>query len=583
MASPQPPPSRAQQPQQRPPLSRRTLLAGAGAAATAVALVACDEPSGIRTVERGAGLTASLSPYGLASGDADIWQVTYDLDEDAEPPETYSAEAQAARHAALEATRGEREWSASEPLLVLDPYGTTRTGLYVHFADSAPGTLEFAVAAEATAEYRRTAANHAEGGGFTGLLVGLIPGARNRLTLTWSPEGGESLTRDVHIQPPGPTGDYPTQLSVEVPDPASLSDGLFAVTGLSDRGNTTRLFDNAGVSRGELLSTDHPTHNIRVEDGRLVVTTGARQVSVIDPLGHAEPIIDTGDQIIHHDLEVLGEHVYALTSKQDHERVEDRIIRIDLSSGEVVEVVDLQTVFPAYEELAHPREGGFAGGTDVTGKDWIHLNSIQIVEGIMYLSARETSTVIALDDALEPDSEPTVRWMIGVEGIWEGTGYEDLFLAPEGSPTGNAGQHTVARLDDETLPEGQYYIEMYNNNHWYMGTRDEEIWADAGPENAYPGDFDGVSHILRYLVDENARTFREDLRVDVAYSSVVSNVQRIGGDSLEHPMVVNSGKANVFTEHDADGEVLGTFRYDSSNMGYRVYKDPFEGFWFAGE
>ena len=83
-------------------------------------------------------------------------------------------------------------------------------------------------------------------------------------------------------------------------------------------------------------------------------------------------------------------------------------------------------------------------------------------------------------------------------------------------------------------------------------------------------------------MDENAGTFREDLRVDVAYSSVVSNVQRIGGDSLENPMVVNSGKANVFTEHAPDGQLLGTFRYDSSNMAYRVYKDAFEGFWFVG-
>src|SRR5690625_6847163 len=87
----------------------------------------------------------------------------------------------------------------------------------------------------------------------------------------------------------------------------------------------------------------------------------------------------------------------------------------------------------------------------------------------MYLSARETSTVIALDGALEPDTdaEPSVRWMIGVEGIWEGTGYEDLFLAPEGSPTGNAGQHSVARLDDDSLPERseEHTSELQSRGH----------------------------------------------------------------------------------------------------------------------
>lgn len=564
-------------------LSRRTLLTGAGAAATALALSACDgDPSGVQVPEAGA-VSAALSEYGGASGDAPVWQMAYDLEEDQDAPATYSATAQAARHAALEAKRTEQEWTATAPLLVLDPYGTTRTGLYVHFTDAAAGTLEFTVTADATAEYRRTAANHAgDDGGFTGLLVGLIPGARNRLRMTWSPQRGDRVAREVHIQPPGSTGTYPTQLATEVPAPAALSAGLFGISGVTGPGNTTYLFDNAGVGRGELLSTDHPTHNLRVESGRLVVTTGSRQISVIDPFGHAAPIIDTGDQIIHHDLEVVGDMVFALTSKEGNERVEDRIIRVDLASGDVAEVVDLQKVFPAYEELAHPREAGIAGGTDATGKDWIHLNSVHVVDGIMYVSARETSTVIALDDALEPGSEPSVRWMIGVRGIWEGTGYEDLFLAPEGSPIGNAGQHTVTRLDDDSLPPGQYYLEMFNNNHWYLGTRDEEVWQDVGPDTAHPGELEGVSHVLRYLVDEEAGTFSEDQRIDVAYSSVVSNVQRIGGDSLRNPMVVNSGKAKVFTEHAADGHLLGTFRYDSSNMAYRVYKDAFAGFWFAG-
>src|SRR5699024_4976494 len=231
------------------------------------------------------------------------------------------------------------------------------------------GALEFTITADATAEYHRTAANHtADGTGFTGLLVGLIPGARNRLALTWTPTGGDPVTREIHIQPPGASSGYQTQLSIDVPEPDALSEGLFAITGVSSAGNTTFLFDNEGVGRGQ------------------------RQVSVIDPFGHADPIIDTGDQVIHHDLEVLGDLVYALTSEVGDDRVEDRIIRIDLSSGDVDEVVDLQTVFPAYEELAHAREDGFAGGTDATGKDWIHINSLQIVDEIMYLSARETST-----------------------------------------------------------------------------------------------------------------------------------------------------------------------------------------------
>src|SRR5699024_5376386 len=182
-------------------------------------------------------------------------------------------------------------------------YGMTGIGLCVRFADASAGVLEVNVAADVAGGYDGTAANDtADGTGFTGLLVGLIPGARNRLALTWTPTGGDPVTCEILIQPPGASSGYQTQLSIDVPEPDALSEGLFAITGVSSAGNTTFLFDNEGVGRGQLLSTDHPTHNLRVEEGRLVVATGSRQVSVIDPFGHADPIIDTGDQVIHHDL-----------------------------------------------------------------------------------------------------------------------------------------------------------------------------------------------------------------------------------------------------------------------------------------
>ena len=88
--------------------------------------------------------------------------------------------------------------------------------------------------------------------------------------------------------------------------------------------------------------------------------------------------------------------------------------------------------------------------------------------------------------------------------------------------------------------------------------------------------------MLRYLVDENAGTFRDDLAVEVPYSSVVSNVYRLGDGGIDRSMIVNSGRAFEFSERDADGEVLASYRYEADGLGYRVYKDPLEGFWFSG-
>lgn len=577
-------------------MDRRTVIRGAlavGAGAGALTLAACTDDEGTQEPDAAdvAALKVVYSEDPASRGDWTVWTVGYDLADGQEAPDVFDAATQAARHEALEAKKAERTWTASDPLLVLDPYGTTRTGLYVHFEDESAGSLDVVSRAAATEDYAITPANHAADGGFEGLLIALVPGAHNTLTLTWTPEGdgaddqagdpaAGTVTGELVIKAVTTSSGYGTSLAAEIVDADALTPGLFALSGLSGLGNSTYLFDRTGTMRAEFQAGDSAAHRFQVVDGQLVLATGSRRISVIDHLGRATTTIDTGRQSIHHDLVVVDGIAYALTSDLDADEVEDRVIRVDLATGEVDEVVDMKQLLPEYEALTRLDEGE-AGGTEATGKDWIHLNTVDVVDGIMYLSSRETSTIIALDDALDVGGTPSVRWMIGPTALWEGTGYEDLLLAADGVEIGNAGQHTVRRIDDDSLPEGQHYLEMFNNNYWFLDTRDDGDWEDAGPDGASTLEHDGVSHILRYLVDETAGTFTQDLAVEVPYSSVVSSVFRLGDGGITSPLVVNSGRANVFSERTADGEVLATYRYDSAGFGYRVYKDAFAGFWFA--
>ncbi|MDN5687669.1 MAG: aryl-sulfate sulfotransferase [Brachybacterium sp.] len=571
---------------ERFPLRRRTLLAGGASASVALlALSACTDedaepgPQEPDTDEVSA-LKVVYSENPNARGDWTVWSVSYDLAEDQEAPPLYDASTQQARHEALEAKKAEKQWTVQDPLVVLDPYGSTRTGLYVHFEDAAGGRLDVLCQAASTEDFAHTAANHAAGTGFEGLVIGAIPGAHNTLTVTWRPEGGDETAAELRIKAPTTASGYGTAVAAEIVDADALTPGLFALGGVTDLSNNTYLFDNTGIMRAELHSGDTAAHHVVPEDGRIVTTTGSRQLGVLDPFGHATTLIDLGEHSVHHDLAVVDDLAYLLTSLASSGRVEDRVIRVDLGSGAVEEVVDLQKVLPEYESLAHAQEGE-AGGSVVQGKDWIHINSIDITDGVMILSARETSTIIALDDALDPGSEPSVRWMIGVEALWEGTGYEEHFLTPEGDVIGNAGQHTVHRIDDDALPDGQFYLEMFNNNYWRLSTREDADWQDVGPDDATTDEHDGASHALRYVVDENASTFRQDEAVELPYSSVVSNVNRLGDGGIDQPMVTNSGRANEYSERSADGTVLASYRYDSASHGYRVYKAPFDGFWFT--
>lgn len=559
--------------------SRRSVLLGAGAGAAGLALAGCQDSGGSSDA---AAKTpqVTISEFENARGDWTIWQVSYDLEDGESNPDLYTEATQTARHEALEAKKAEGGWTAQNPLLVLDPYGTTRTGLYVHFADDSAGELSFVDSVADAKDFAKTAANHAETG-FEGLVVGLVPGATNTLALTWRPKSGKAVRGSLSIRTPTTASGYSSTISADVNDAEALTEGLFAMSGISGPGNNSFLMDNAGIMRAELASTTSAQHHLVVEDGRIVTTTGSAQVSVLDHLGHAGTIIDLGKQSVHHDLDVVGDAAFVLTSVTSSGRSEDRVTRVDLSTGEVEQVVDLQKVFPEYEKLAHTRTGDGLGDPVATGEDWIHINTLQIIDDVMYLSSRETSTAFALENALDAGSTPSVRWMLGAEGLWEGTGYEGKFLEPSGSMIGNAGQHSVHRVDDDSLPDGQFYLEMFNNNYWYVGTRNEADWKDEGPDNASTDELEGTSHMLRYLVDENTWSYTEDLAVEVPYSSVVSNVFRLGSGGIHENAVVNSGKSGVFSERDADGEVLASYRYDTSNLGYRVYKDTFEGFWYA--
>ena len=46
---------------------------------------------------------------------------------------------------------------------------------------------------------------------------------------------------------------------------------------------------------------------------------------------------------------------------------------------------------------------------------------------------------------------------------------------------------------------------------------------------------------------------------------------------------MNSGVSNVYGEYDESGTLIRQFSYTCQLQGYRVFKDTFEGFWFAAD
>ena len=111
--------------------------------------------------------------------------------------------------------------------------------------------------------------------------------------------------------------------------------------------------------------------------------------------------------------------------------------------------------------------------------------------------------------------------------IYNGTDIAKYQLKREGDFVANAGQHMITVEYDDSLPEGQYYLYMFNNNYGKATSIPTFDWS------MYPnvGNFkSGTSYYSKFLVDEKTRTYKLAQQFSLPYSAIVSSVQHLGGN-----------------------------------------------------
>ena len=473
-------------------------------------------------------------------------------------------------------------FTISEPLAVLNPFGTGSNGLYLYFTTDYNCQIRYTITTddESIPAYTATANSAQEYGKVQEfLLIGLVAGQENQVTLEAVNKQGEvkeSFT--FTIQMPETTSGHANRLeATEGDSTAEMSEGLFYAMGLSDYYGYTFFFDNDGILRYEMLLDGYHSDRILSLGDQILACVGSNKIARISRIGQVLQVYDLGRFELHHDFNwgPDGELV-ALATNTEGETVEDQLISIDMESGEVTLLVDFSALMNDYfvttEKVAANSSFFWQAGL----WDWLHLNSVQYLEeeDAVVVSSRETSTIIKVKNVHE---EPAIDWMIGDDAFWEGTEFAQYSLTQEGDFTPQYGQHDVTVIYDDSLPEGQYYLRMFDNNYWANSTRTG--YTPSLPDSvgqALTEDESIVSHVYYYLVDENAGTFQLAWSFDVPYSSVVSNAQLLEGGNY----VVNSGVPQVYGEYDAEGNLIRQFQYHSMMNGYRVMKDDFVGYWF---
>lgn len=483
---------------------------------------------------------------------------------------TYNAEEQQKIADELEKKKESQEYTLSNMLIEYNPFGTNTQSLYVYFETDSAVKVSYTihVKEDDIADFSRNVYQDEEyQKEHEFQVIGLIPDTENTITFYITNEDGSTDTKEIVYEMGSLYGEEAVQLDTDVKQSADkLEDGLYVVLGNDSTSmDFMYYYDNNGVLRGEVPLLGYRSHRLIFDENSMYYSISEKKMAQVNRLGQVTKVYDLGNYKLHHDY-VFDENgnMLILATDTTQDSVGDIVLKLDVNSGEVTEVLDLGDLFGEYKKTC------VKNSSDEL--DWMHINTIQYIgNGSVLLSSRETSTIIKVDNIYDG---PVVSYMIGEKDFWKDTSYVSLLLNKKGDFTIQGGQHTITYETDESLADGQYYLYMFDNNIGISETRPDYDWSSIGLKVSSAVDGKN-SKYYKYLVDENEGTFELVDSFKVPYSGYVSSAQETGDNVL-----VDSGLKGTFTEYDVDHKAIVTYKMDYEKFIYRVFKYKFDGFYF---
>lgn len=483
---------------------------------------------------------------------------------------TYNAEEQQKIADELEKKKESQEYTLSNILIEYNPFGTNTQSLYVYFETDSAVKVSYTihVKEDDIADFSRNVYQDEEyQKEHEFQVIGLIPDTENTITFYITNEDGSTDTKEIVYEMGSLYGEEAVQLDTDVKQSADkLEDGLYVVLGNDSTSmDFMYYYDNNGVLRGEVPLLGYRSHRLIFDENSMYYSISEKKMAQVNRLGQVTKVYDLGNYKLHHDY-VFDENgnMLILATDTTQDSVEDIVLKLDVNSGEVTEVLDLGDLFGEYKKTC------VKNSSDEL--DWMHINTIQYIgNGSVLLSSRETSTIIKVDNIYDG---PVVSYMIGEKDFWKDTSYVSLLLNKKGDFTIQGGQYTITYETDESLADGQYYLYMFDNNIGISETRPDYDWSSIGLKVSSAVDGKN-SKYYKYLVDENEGTFELVDSFKVPYSGYVSSAQETGDNVL-----VDSGLKGTFTEYDVDHKAIVTYKMDYEKFIYRVFKYKFDGFYF---
>ena len=225
-------------------------------------------------------------------------------------PDIYSMKYQKTAKSIIENYKKKGSYTVDAPLLIVNPYGTNTTGLYIYFKHKFRVNTIYSVNVKEIDGKEDAKTKDFQGALYTnttgmplaeqeGIIIGMVPGERNYVSVYIYDENNKMIAK-AGYRLDIPEAETVTMKTLDASlerEVTQLSDGLFAVFGLDDNGRKEKhilFYDNYGIIRAELplvKGGGAAETNIAQIDDKLFYAVDSNRFAIIDRFGKVEKFI----------------------------------------------------------------------------------------------------------------------------------------------------------------------------------------------------------------------------------------------------------------------------------------------------